>query len=140
VLDEPAECHGAQVFTAEADRQTVRGRVLFGSKCSVNARRQCGPQGRLCISRTSQCEIAANKAAIAANSARFGQLDDYYILDEERKNGNIVSSMVKMVGRNHTGTADDDNKVEFLELLIQSLGTVVSPSRLTLRGWGLARV
>ena len=29
-----------------------------------------------------QREIAANKAAIAANSARFGQLDDYYILDE----------------------------------------------------------
>jgi outer membrane protein OmpA-like peptidoglycan-associated protein len=27
-------------------------------------------------------KIAANKAAIAANSARFGQLDDYYILDE----------------------------------------------------------
>lgn len=27
-------------------------------------------------------EIAANKAAIAATSARFGQLDDYYILDE----------------------------------------------------------
>jgi OmpA-OmpF porin, OOP family len=26
--------------------------------------------------------IAANKAAIAANSARFGQMDDYYILDE----------------------------------------------------------
>jgi outer membrane protein OmpA-like peptidoglycan-associated protein len=29
-----------------------------------------------------QKEIAANKAAIAANSARFGELDDYYILDE----------------------------------------------------------
>jgi outer membrane protein OmpA-like peptidoglycan-associated protein len=29
-----------------------------------------------------QKEIAANKAAIAANSARFGQLDQYYILDE----------------------------------------------------------
>jgi len=29
-----------------------------------------------------QKEIAANKAAIASNSARFGQLDDYYILDE----------------------------------------------------------
>ena len=29
-----------------------------------------------------QAEIAANKADIAATSARFGQLDDYYILDE----------------------------------------------------------
>jgi len=29
-----------------------------------------------------QQEIAANKAKIAANGARFGQLDDYYILDE----------------------------------------------------------
>jgi OmpA-OmpF porin, OOP family len=29
-----------------------------------------------------QAEIAANKAQIAATSARFGQLDDYYILDE----------------------------------------------------------
>jgi outer membrane protein OmpA-like peptidoglycan-associated protein len=29
-----------------------------------------------------QKEIAANKANIAANSSRFGQLDDYYILDE----------------------------------------------------------
>ena len=29
-----------------------------------------------------QKEIAANKAKIAATSARFGQLDDYYILDE----------------------------------------------------------
>ena len=29
-----------------------------------------------------QSEIAANKAQIAATSARFGQLDDYYILDE----------------------------------------------------------
>ena len=29
-----------------------------------------------------QQEIAANKAQIAATSARFGQLDDYYILDE----------------------------------------------------------
>jgi outer membrane protein OmpA-like peptidoglycan-associated protein len=29
-----------------------------------------------------QKEIAKNKADIAANSARFGQLDDYYILDE----------------------------------------------------------
>ncbi|HTR00097.1 MAG TPA: OmpA family protein [Candidatus Acidoferrum sp.] len=29
-----------------------------------------------------QKEIASNKAAIAANSARFGELDDYYILDE----------------------------------------------------------
>ena len=29
-----------------------------------------------------QQEIAANKAKIAANSARFGQLDQYYILDE----------------------------------------------------------
>jgi outer membrane protein OmpA-like peptidoglycan-associated protein len=29
-----------------------------------------------------QAEIAANKAAIAANSARFGELDDFYILDE----------------------------------------------------------
>ena len=29
-----------------------------------------------------QQEIAANKANIAANSARFGMLDDYYILDE----------------------------------------------------------
>ena len=27
-------------------------------------------------------KIAANKAAIAANTARFGQLDDYYIYDE----------------------------------------------------------
>ena len=27
-------------------------------------------------------KIAANKAAIAANSARFGQMDEYYILDE----------------------------------------------------------
>ena len=27
-------------------------------------------------------KVAANKAAIAANSARFGQMDDYYILDE----------------------------------------------------------
>jgi OOP family OmpA-OmpF porin len=27
-------------------------------------------------------KIATNKAAIAANSARFGQLDDYYIMDE----------------------------------------------------------
>ena len=30
----------------------------------------------------NQEKIAANKAAIAAASARFGQLDDYYILDE----------------------------------------------------------
>jgi OmpA-OmpF porin, OOP family len=29
-----------------------------------------------------QQELAANKAQIAATSARFGQLDDYYILDE----------------------------------------------------------
>jgi len=29
-----------------------------------------------------QAEIAANKAQIAATSARFGELDDYYILDE----------------------------------------------------------
>jgi len=29
-----------------------------------------------------QQKIAANKAAIAAASARFGQMDDYYILDE----------------------------------------------------------
>jgi len=29
-----------------------------------------------------QKEIAANKAALAATSARFGELDDYYILDE----------------------------------------------------------
>ncbi|MGB8771213.1 MAG: OmpA family protein [Candidatus Korobacteraceae bacterium] len=29
-----------------------------------------------------QQELAAQKAAIAANSARFGQMDDYYILDE----------------------------------------------------------
>jgi len=29
-----------------------------------------------------QAEISANKAAIEAASARFGQLDDYYILDE----------------------------------------------------------
>ena len=29
-----------------------------------------------------QAELAANKAQIAATSARFGQLDDYYILDE----------------------------------------------------------
>jgi outer membrane protein OmpA-like peptidoglycan-associated protein len=27
-------------------------------------------------------QVAANKAAIAANSARFGQMDEYYILDE----------------------------------------------------------
>jgi len=27
-------------------------------------------------------KVAANKAAIAANSARFGQLDEYYIMDE----------------------------------------------------------
>ena len=27
-------------------------------------------------------KVAANKAAIAANSARFGQMDEYYILDE----------------------------------------------------------
>jgi len=27
-------------------------------------------------------KIAANKAAIGANTARFGQLDDYYIMDE----------------------------------------------------------
>jgi outer membrane protein OmpA-like peptidoglycan-associated protein len=29
-----------------------------------------------------QAKIAANKAAIEAATARFGQLDDYYILDE----------------------------------------------------------
>ena len=31
---------------------------------------------------TNQAKIAANKAAVEAASARFGQLDDYYILDE----------------------------------------------------------
>jgi hypothetical protein len=29
-----------------------------------------------------QKQVEANKAAIAANTARFGQLDDYYIWDE----------------------------------------------------------
>ena len=33
------ERHGAQVFAAEADRQTVRGRVLFRCKRRVDARR-----------------------------------------------------------------------------------------------------
>jgi len=38
VLDEQAQRHGAQVFAAEADRQTVRGRVVFRCKCCVDAR------------------------------------------------------------------------------------------------------
>jgi len=38
-------------------------------------------QGKLLAEGTPQ-EIAANKAKIAANSARFGELDQYYILDE----------------------------------------------------------
>src|SRR5215469_3041916 len=52
VLDEQAERHGAQIFAAKADRETVRGRILFCCQSCVNARRQGGAQRRFRRPRT----------------------------------------------------------------------------------------
>ena len=52
MLDEQAERHGTHIFAAKADRETVRGRILFCCQSCVNARRQGGAQRRFGRPRT----------------------------------------------------------------------------------------
>src|ERR1700759_5342036 len=61
----------AQQTQAELEKQKVE---LEKQKAELDAQRQALQQ--------QEAKVAANKAAIDAAVARFGQLDDYYIMDE----------------------------------------------------------
>jgi outer membrane protein OmpA-like peptidoglycan-associated protein len=70
-----AGVHQTQVQAAKnQDELQQQADALAAQNAALKAQQEALDQ--------QQAEIAANKAAIAATSARFGQLDDYYILDE----------------------------------------------------------
>jgi exopolyphosphatase/guanosine-5'-triphosphate,3'-diphosphate pyrophosphatase len=74
VRDEQAERHGAQIFAAKADRETVRGRILFCCQSCVNARRQGVTTASSSLTWSSSGVACASKSSPAPEEGRLAYL------------------------------------------------------------------
>jgi len=76
------QAQAIQAGLAETQQQAQKNREeLEKQNAALAAQNEALKQQQEALTE-QQKKIAANKAAIAAATARFGQLDDYYILDE----------------------------------------------------------
>jgi outer membrane protein OmpA-like peptidoglycan-associated protein len=76
------QAQSAQAAVHETQVQSAANQAALQKQADELAAQNAALKAQQQSLEKQQAEIAANKAAIAANSARFGELDDYYILDE----------------------------------------------------------
>ena len=80
--DDLEQAQSAQAAVHETQVQSAANQAALQKQADELAAQNAALKAQQQSLEKQQAEIAANKAAIAANSARFGELDDYYILDE----------------------------------------------------------
>jgi OmpA-OmpF porin, OOP family len=76
------QAQSAQAAVHETKVQAAANQAELKQQADALAAQNAALQEQQAALNKQQQEIAANKAKIAATSARFGELDDYYILDE----------------------------------------------------------
>ena len=76
------QAQSAQAAVHETAAQSAANQAALQKQADELAAQNAALKAQQQSLEKQQAEIAANKAAIAANSARFGELDDFYILDE----------------------------------------------------------
>jgi len=76
------QAQSAQAAVHETKVQAAANQAELQQQAEALAAQNAALKEQQAAITAQQKEIAENKAKIAANSARFGQLDDYYILDE----------------------------------------------------------
>jgi OmpA-OmpF porin, OOP family len=76
------QAQSAQAAVHETKVQAAANQAELQQQADALAAQNAALKEQQAAITAQQKEIAKNKADIAANSARFGQLDDYYILDE----------------------------------------------------------
>jgi outer membrane protein OmpA-like peptidoglycan-associated protein len=76
------QAQSAQAAVHETQVQSAANQAALQKQADELAAQNAALKSQQQSLEKQQAEIAANKAAIAANSARFGELDDFYILDE----------------------------------------------------------
>ncbi len=76
------QAQSAQAAVHETQVQAAKNQAELQQQADALAAQNAALKAQQAALDKQQAEIAANKAQIAATSARFGQLDDYYILDE----------------------------------------------------------
>ncbi|HZD31029.1 MAG TPA: OmpA family protein [Candidatus Angelobacter sp.] len=80
--DDLQQAQSAQAAVHETKVQAAANQAELKQQADALAAQNAALKEQQAAITAQQKEIAANKANIAATSARFGQLDDYYILDE----------------------------------------------------------
>jgi outer membrane protein OmpA-like peptidoglycan-associated protein len=80
--DDLEQAQSAQAAVHETKVQAAANQAELQQQADALAAQNAALKEQQAAITAQQKEIAKNKANIAANSARFGQLDDYYILDE----------------------------------------------------------
>ena len=76
------QAQSAQAAVHETAAQSAANQAALQKQADELAAQNAALKAQQQSLEKQQAEIAANKAATAANSARFGELDDFYILDE----------------------------------------------------------
>ncbi len=80
--DDLEQAQAIQAGVHETQKQSAANQAELQQQADALAAQNAALKEQQAALDKQQAEIAANKAQIAATSARFGQLDDYYILDE----------------------------------------------------------
>jgi outer membrane protein OmpA-like peptidoglycan-associated protein len=80
--DDLEQAQAIQAGVHETQKQSEANQAELQQQADALAAQNAALKEQQSALEKQQHEIAANKAQIAATSARFGQLDDYYILDE----------------------------------------------------------
>lgn len=80
--DDLEQAQSIQAGVHETQVQAAKNQAELQQQADALAAQNAALKEQQAALDKQHAEIAANKAAIAATSARFGQLDDYYILDE----------------------------------------------------------
>jgi OmpA-OmpF porin, OOP family len=80
--DDLEQAQAIQAGVHETQKQAAANQAELEQQAAALAAQNEALKAQQAALTAQDKKIAANKAAIAANSARFGQLDDYYILDE----------------------------------------------------------
>ncbi len=80
--DDLEQAQAIQAGVHETQKQAAANQAELEQQAAALAAQNEALKAQQAAISEQEKKIAANKAAIAANSARFGQLDDYYILDE----------------------------------------------------------
>ena len=80
--DDLKQAQAIQAGVHETAKKTAANQAELKQQADALAAQNAALKEQQAAIDNQQKEIAANKAKIAATSARFGELDDYYILDE----------------------------------------------------------